>query len=192
MGNWGYWVNLLIQLVVSCEACQLSIQFSICWKLTFHCFGKCKSNTGLSVATDNSFYDISILHWPWCWSQYHFKCNLVSHTEKLSGVTTRPCCIGVESIARTCYGNMFFYIRHMPDGAIGDQPMARQGDQPWTFLLYLQLVIKLLSIQTTRFIQWSSNDFKRETGRTAMVYDSRRRYELSKCQCVRICGSDKL
>ena len=80
----------------------------------------------------------------------------------------------------------------MPDGAIGDQPMARQGDQPWTFLLYLQLVIKLLSIQTTRFIQWSSNDFKHETGRTAMVYDSRRRYELSRCQCVRICGSDKL
>ena len=51
----------------------------------------------------------------------------------------------------------------MPDGAIGDQPMARQGDQPWTFLLYLQLVIKLLSIQTTRFIQWSSNDFIQST-----------------------------
>ena len=55
---------------------------------------------------------------------------------------------------------MFFYIRPVPNGAIGDQPMARQGDQPWTFLLYLQLLVEQL-YQTTRVIQWSSNDFVR-------------------------------
>ena len=67
----------------------------------------------------------------------------VSSPKEPSGVTTVELLQRCQIVARICYCNMFFYIRHMPDGAIGDQPMAHQGDQPWGFLLYLQLVIKL-------------------------------------------------
>ena len=73
------------------------------------------------------------------------QCNLVSSPKEPSGVITFALLQWCRIIARVRYSNMFFYIRPVPDGAIGDQPMARQGDQPWTFLLYLQLVTTIYS-----------------------------------------------
>ena len=67
---------------------------------------------------------------------------LVSSPKERSAVTAIALLQRCRVVARIHYSNIFFYIRGKPDGADGDQLQARLGDQPRTFLLYLQLLIQ--------------------------------------------------
>ena len=69
------------------------------------------------------------------------QCVLVSHPKERSGVTAIALLRQCRIVVRIHYSNMFFNIRK-PDGVIDDQSMACLDDQPWTFLLYLQLLIQ--------------------------------------------------
>ena len=53
-------------------------------------------------------------------------------------------------VARIHCSNMFFYIRR-PDGAIDYLSMARLVDQPWTFLLYLWILLLFKQYDTVAY-----------------------------------------
>ena len=111
---------------------------------------------------------------------------LVSCWKERSGVTTVVLLHWCQIVACIHYSNMFFYIRK-PDGANDDQLLACLGDQPWTFLLYLQLLLfKQYNMVAYNGVLMISNRQNRQNGhdiRPSLSTPHHRRYGLLKCQC---------
>ena len=194
MVQWEYTSQFHILLVVSRGTIQLSVQFSICWKLTVHCFGNRWNNLPVYWWQPTIyFYHASILVclWSCCWSQCHF--NVTSKSDK--EMQRSDHCSPIVLVLNCCLSSLYL-------GVLLHLELTRWchwwsiDDLPWWSTMDFSTVSTIIIIQIVRFdhMQWSSNNFKQYKTSGMALYDTTLVVVINDTAfcSVRVFGSDEL